>query len=249
MSTITIIHASGWFGANADDFHADLTRQRRAASIITRTEAHGRALGLDPAWRVYRARGDASLGNCSIEWDSRRWERRAETIERLDSQTRWWSKSGVERATYAVTVILDGEDGPLCVSVAHYPPNVQNPSKTGFAARSRRALATRSAAAEHRRVVRRLCRAYRAEHGVAVRRRIVVADWNVDLSRPWARAWLRSVYAGGRWRLAVPPVPTIHRSVFDAAVIRGLRLAGTPGVRNVGSSDHHEVTFRLRGVA
>jgi len=265
------LHASSSWYADPRTVAADLRRWRRAADLVTMTESAGdeaRQAALDaPGWSAAWFAGTgprpARRADASVQWRDAVWVERGRATLPLSERT-FPVEEGAGRGipSNATAVVLEHRvtGVVLLVAVAHLPSLVERPDGTGFDPAP--VLATRVAAyddalAGYRAQVERLTR----RHDPDVR--LVVADWNLDAKRAWARAHLRRAWAGTGLVPAWPATyggPGTFEDVRDgwvrSRVVDGSLVdAGTSYVARprvlapVASSDHrpYATTLRLPG--
>jgi hypothetical protein len=133
----------------------------------------------------------------------------------------------------ATAIVRHTATGKRCLwSLAHLPPNVEGdfrrPGKPAY-----RVWLWLRIVREWRRHLRRIARRHN------VRRRAVVADFNLNVERAWVRAALRARFPGLRltWR-DFPGPGTHHRRVIDATLTNLRILEAAELLPDDASSDH-----------
>lgn len=203
------------------------------ADIITLTEvaAEDRARMLAKVKRVNarRGRGFKNADDCAVVWKRSRWDFVATWTTQLTTIV----ATGPAPPSAVFVLLSHRRTGrTLLVSVAHLPAAVDGPY--GFGSRApHRVEQHKAATVTWRRELRELVLTHEPD---AV---LVVADWNLDLHRKWARRYVMAQFPSLRltWVGHMPEGGTHGRRLIDAThtdmQVRSVTLR--PGNR---SSDH-----------
>ncbi|MCH1867307.1 hypothetical protein [Nocardioides sp. CFH 31398] len=197
------LHSSSAWTTAPPVVAADVGGWQRSVDLLTMTESGGgvrqaalRAPGWSTAWFEGRGPRPGRRADASVRWRDAVWVERARASLPLSERT-YPVKEGAARGITpnATAAVLERRDTGvvLLVTVAHLPSLVERADGTGLDRAPE--LASRLAAYGD------ALAGYREQVDTMTRRhdpdvRLVVADWNVDAKRPWARTLLREAWAG-----------------------------------------------------
>lgn len=241
MPRIKHIHSSGRYDRSqgkvrgALDRYADL-----GADVVTLTEYHGKDhRDVLTSWALTEeydvGQGPGGEGNCAIAVRGpyfrieRFWHHQLSEHEQRRGP-------GGPPPPYAATALVEHvPSGERCLwSVAHLPPNIEGDwrERGPFGGRVYRVWLFLAVVAEWKRHTRAL----RKRYGVKA---ALVADWNLNMERPWVRAMIRARFPRLRltWR-RFPGPGTHHRRVIDATVT-DMRITGPARLLGDDSSSDH----------
>ena len=248
MSVVKHLHSSSRY----DRVPVSIERAARAYSgsgfdLLTWTEVErplrrlALARGLGEGWESSHGRGNGNADDCAISWRTSRFRLvHAEQTLATRLRVRRKGSSKLRDPLYASYAVLhDVETGKrLAVAVVHLPSAVER--DLARRRRTARALQWYAAVRGTKRRLNKLARIYKA-HG-----RLLVADWNVNLKRPWARTLVKAI--APRYTLAWRSFPrggTHGRRLIDAAIYRGAISAWSGLWADDKSSDHRPFTTTL----
>lgn len=233
---LTHIHASQRYDRPVELLRAEVARHtRRPVSLITWTEVQGpaRSAPLHRSGDGWAARTDPRT-DVAISWRLRRWTLVRDGVRLLTPRT-FVTTGGFTRRTRMIFVVLDRHDRRLLVTVAHLPAR-----RSDVANAARRVAVWGSALDGWGSDVRELRRRWEPD---AV---LTVADWNVDVRRPFWRQRIRTRFPGQRftWTRPLPSSGTHGTSLIDATLTN---LTGRARLlRHTPASDHTAYVERLR---
>lgn len=236
-----LLHASGRYDRPPSTLRRDLTRWRGMSDIVTLTEvgAPGRKAALHRSgWTLTSGKGEAR-GESAIVHNRAKWQRRRKYVAPI---TKGGGIGRLKAPVYAVTAVLQRRNTGklLIVTTAHLPAHVETMLRLGVKAQPANAW-------------RQAVKAW-AAHIADVRAEFpdaelwIVADWNVDAGRQFARDLVRKEFhdAGLNVRIARTPQGTHGKRTIDFALTS---LGPDPKQRAVAidadASDHKAARFAM----
>lgn len=238
---INHIHSSSRFDRSVDSLTRAATSYNQQAHLVTYTEVqtHPRKKALrEVNAQMNMGTVVGSMGNhndCAISFDKEKFSLlHQENYKASDLVYRRWNKKKTRPIFATIAVFSTKEDHKtFVVTVVHLPSSVES-----TLARKGTTDRTASWHANFRGIRKRtnkVMRGYRTNSGM------IVADWNIDFRRPWARAIIKAI--APRWRLTWNSKRmgrgTRGHRVIDGTIVRGLRVV-TPAwsLPDDNSSDH-----------
>jgi hypothetical protein len=234
---VEIHHLSSRYDRSPRTLRSALNRSRRlGATIITVTEVdrprRTRALWRWARWRgwvVVQDRTSRKTAETALLVDARVW-----IVRRQHTHVIGPDDAG--RPVLAVMALLAhrASGRKLLVSTSHLLSSVEGAWAGRRAARHR----------DHVEAWRQANRRWRERHRPDAE--VAVADWNLDLRRPWVREWVRGAWPGMRTPPRIPRVGTHGPRLIDWPLVRGVDVIGFDVLDAHPHSDHRGIRLRVR---
>lgn len=231
------IHSSSRYDRSAESLRKAFSEYVKSAALVTFTEVEfeprERALHA-PYWK--KVTGDESNRNDSaICWDTRRLELVHD--EQFPIKGSVFARAGgkkVDQLYATIAVLEDGLGASFVVSVVHLPSSVEGDLAHGR--KTGRTSAWYSAVRQVRKRTKTLKRKFKADACM------IVADWNIDFKKPWARAVIKAAFPSWKltWRQVEVRGGTHGKRIIDGTVIKGNYsiIKGAYLIADDDSSDH-----------
>lgn len=231
------IHSSSRFNRDPESLHKAFADYTHKSSLVTFTEVEfeprEKALVM-PGWN--KVTGDESNRNDSaVCWNEARFI--GVYDEQLPIKGSVFSRMGGKKADqlYATIVVLeDGLGKSFVVGVIHLPSDVEE--DLSKRRKTERTVSWYLACNQLRRRVNKLKRKFKADGSM------IVADWNIDFKKAWARALVKTLFPTWKltWTNTNVAGGTHGKRIIDATIIRGdFSVVGSAKLgRDDNSSDH-----------